>query len=358
MTITAVFIVVTILSTLTIAFSAAWAIHGAVKKRNALKPVEYYPPRGYSPIDVMLNYYGKKSVPRELFNPLMLYWAQKGYITIAEDCKRGLKLTKIKDMPGSTTGKDKTRTVGSPTQTIQQELFANMFAESNVFYTLAATKADGTKLDVFIDNVEKRAKDEENKKTKAVRLASVIVAAVDMCISAIVMANYLGGVGMVLMFPIIGIFALWATRTYMPIERKERSIKILLTLFFCAWGGIPFIMLFALAAEEITSLLTVSVVLFGIAPVTTLFIIVNRIDIRADDNLDVYGRIESFKTFLVDAELDRLETLVEEDPDYFYDILPYCYILRITEKLKPKFDRIALDGPSWYLGDIRETLMF
>lgn len=352
-----VFIVVTILSTITVSFSAAWTIYGAVKKRNALKPVEYYPPRGYSPIDVMLNYYGKKSVPHELFNPLMLYWAQQGYITIAEDCKRGLKLTKIKDMPASTSGKDKTRTVGSPTQTIQQELFANMFASSNVFYTLAATSADGSKLDIFIDKVESYAKETETAKTKNVRIASVIIAAVCMCLSAITIASMIGSEGLVMMFPIIGIFALWAIRTYMPIERKERGIKILLTLFFGAWGGIPFIMLFVIV-EQITPLLVASVAVMGLAPIVSLFFIINRIDLRTADNLNVYGKICSFKTFLIEAELDKLETLVEEDPDYFYDILPYCYILRITEKLKPKFDRIALDGPSWYLGNLRETLMF
>ena len=53
-----------------------------------------------------------------------------------------------------------------------------------------------------------------------------------------------------------------------------------------------------------------------------------------------------------------METLIEDNPDYWFDILPYCYVLKITEKLKPKFDRIAMDGPSWYLGELRDTLMF
>ena len=42
---------------------------------------------------------------------------------------------------------------------------------------------------------------------------------------------------------------------------------------------------------------------------------------------------------------------------HFYEILPYCYILGITEKLKKKFDRIIMDGPGWYLGELRDILM-
>ena len=49
--------------------------------------MEYYPPRGYSPIDVQLKYYSHAADPHALFNPLMLYWAENGFITIEEDCK-------------------------------------------------------------------------------------------------------------------------------------------------------------------------------------------------------------------------------------------------------------------------------
>lgn len=90
----------------------------------------------------------------------------------------------------------------------------------------------------------------------------------------------------------------------------------------------------------------------------TVFFVSEKIDIRDGAQLKFYARICGFKQFLLLAEKSKLEMLVEEDPRYFYNILPYCYVLDITEKLKPKFDRIALDGPAWYLGELRETLMF
>ncbi len=347
---------VIILAAITLFFPVGCMVKGIMKKRRATRPVEYYPPRGYSPIDVMLMFYGKRSVPRELFNPLMLYWAQKGYITIEEDCKRGLKLTKIKDMPS---------TSDSPTHDIQLELFRNMFAASDVFCTLAATSADGINLETFMSRIKKRAAEEVNVLSKRLSYVSVAIAAICTLISGglFISCTRIGVTAMLILFSTIGVFALWALLTFgdRPDDGKqglsEKKIKLLLILFFCVWGGVPFSVLF-FAATDMGAVLAISVISIFAATIANLFFLSKKIDIRSNENLAFYGRIDAFKTFLVDAELDKLETLVEEDPDYFYDVLPYCYILRITEKLKPKFDAIALDGPSWYLGNLRETLMF
>lgn len=345
----AVFVIVITLSAITLFFPVACVLLSVRKKRKAVRPVEYYAPRGYSPIDVMLSYYGKKSSPRELFNPLMLYWAQKGYITIEEDCKRGLKLTKLKNMP---------TTSDSPTHSIQLNLFNSMFGSSDVFYTLTATYADGANLNSFMNKVKKCADKGNAELSKKLSIASVIIAAICLITSTGIFIAYIGGVAVVAVFSTIGIFALWSFLKYGNLNSAEKKrINILITLFFCCWGGIPFVLM-VYAGIDAGIDIAISVVSIFASAVANIYLISKKIDIRSDKNLEVYGRIDSFKTFLVQAELDKLETLVEDDPDYFYDILPYCYILKITEKLKPKFDKIALDGPSWYLGDLRETLIF
>ncbi|MDE7265604.1 MAG: DUF2207 domain-containing protein, partial [Clostridia bacterium] len=100
-------------------------IYGAVKKRKVIKPVEYLPPRGASPLDIMIQYYGASAEPREIFNPLMLYWAERGFITVEEDCRRGLKLTKLKDLtPPDGEGYD------YKTFKIEKQLFDNLFGGS------------------------------------------------------------------------------------------------------------------------------------------------------------------------------------------------------------------------------------
>ena len=81
-------IICVVLSAITVLFPLGAIIVGRVKRRRALRPVSYYPPRGYSPIDVLTRYYGFRANTHALINPMMLYWAARGFITIEEDCKR------------------------------------------------------------------------------------------------------------------------------------------------------------------------------------------------------------------------------------------------------------------------------
>ena len=40
--------------------------------------------------------------------------------------------------------------------------------------------------------------------------------------------------------------------------------------------------------------------------------------------------------------------MVIQDPTYFYNILPYTYVLGVSDKWIKKFESISLQAPSWY----------
>lgn len=63
------------------------------------------------------------------------------------------------------------------------------------------------------------------------------------------------------------------------------------------------------------------------------------------------GKIRGFRTFLETAEKPKLEALVLEDPTYFYNILPFTYVLGVSDKWIKKFEVIALSAPDWYDGN-------
>lgn len=65
---------------------------------------------------------------------------------------------------------------------------------------------------------------------------------------------------------------------------------------------------------------------------------------------EMLGKIIGFKTFLETAEKDKLEAMVVTHPTYFYDILPYTYVLGISDKWIKKFEEIAIMEPTWYDG--------
>ena len=65
---------------------------------------------------------------------------------------------------------------------------------------------------------------------------------------------------------------------------------------------------------------------------------------------EMLGKIKGFKNFLETAEKHRLEAMVIKEPTYFYDILPYAYVLGVSDKWIEKFESIAFQAPTWYEG--------
>lgn len=66
------------------------------------------------------------------------------------------------------------------------------------------------------------------------------------------------------------------------------------------------------------------------------------------DDIVLAGEIAGFREFLIKAEKSQLEALVEEDPEYFYRILPYTYIFGISKKWIRKFESINMKAPDYY----------
>ncbi len=71
---------------------------------------------------------------------------------------------------------------------------------------------------------------------------------------------------------------------------------------------------------------------------------------RTDEGAKTLAQIKGFRSFLVTAEKEKLEAMVEQDPEYFYNILPYTYALGVSDKWIKKFESIAMQPPRWYSG--------
>lgn len=69
---------------------------------------------------------------------------------------------------------------------------------------------------------------------------------------------------------------------------------------------------------------------------------------RTDEGTKMLGRINGFKNFLESAEKEKLEELVNDNPEYFYNILPYAYVLGVSDKWMKKFEGITMEAPHWY----------
>lgn len=84
--------------------------------------------------------------------------------------------------------------------------------------------------------------------------------------------------------------------------------------------------------------------------ITGIFIILMRQ--KTDYGEIIKSRILGFRSYLLTAEKDILNGMVDKNPNYFYDILPYTYVLGISDKWISNFDNsmvtINLDDLSNY----------
>ena len=67
---------------------------------------------------------------------------------------------------------------------------------------------------------------------------------------------------------------------------------------------------------------------------------------KTDSYTDLLGRVLGFRDFIKTAELDKLNELVEEDPEYFYHIMPYAYVFGLSNKWIKNFEDLPVVAPN------------
>ena len=71
-------------------------------------------------------------------------------------------------------------------------------------------------------------------------------------------------------------------------------------------------------------------------------------DKRTKYGNDFYIKVKEFKNFIKKSDTDILKSLLEDNPNYLYDTLPYAYALGLSNKWIKKFKDIKLNYPTWY----------
>ena len=120
------------------------------------------------------------------------------------------------------------------------------------------------------------------------------------------------------------------------VAKKKRRKSIILTIIVFILSFISFYVV-----EDLDPKLSIMYYIsFGCILVNIFFtIIMGR---KTEYGEAIQARVMGFRDFLDTAEKDKLESLVEQNPHYFYDILPYTYVLGISKKWVKKFENIKM----------------
>ena len=123
-------------------------------------------------------------------------------------------------------------------------------------------------------------------------------------------------------------------------------VKIFGLIWGLGFGGMPWTFMVLPAITQDISYLIGYVV--GIICVLGMILCLVYLPKRTKYGNEMLGKLKGFKNFLETVEKERLKALVMQNPNYFYDILPYTYVLGVSDKWIKKFESISLQAPSWY----------
>ena len=124
--------------------------------------------------------------------------------------------------------------------------------------------------------------------------------------------------------------------------------KLFAVLWGGTFGGIPWaLMVLPTLTENVIYLI---IYIIGIISIAFLAFYIKIMPKRTPYGNEMLGKVRGFKRFLETAEKHQLETLVNENPEYFYNILPYTYALGVSNVWMKQFETIAMKAPDWYSG--------
>ena len=137
-------------------------------------------------------------------------------------------------------------------------------------------------------------------------------------------------------------------------KAKTIAFKILLTLFAAAASALVVVFIPANAMNLATKI-TVGIC-FGLTALISSSVLK-----RTKFYDEKLGELIGFRDFLKYAEKDKLEMLLTENPQYYYDVLPYANTLGVSKIWQDKFENLTIEPPRYYrmnAGDVFTIMMF
>ena len=314
--------------------------------RDALvvTPVEFTAPEGMTPAET--GYIIDGHTDTRDITSLLIYWADKGFMAIEEVDKKNFRFIKLKPLPPEAKSFEKS---------FFDDLFENrdQVDTSDLKYKFAESLRFARKdvTEFFREDPEQRIFSRKSMWARGFISLLILLAAGITTWKVIFEIGgdttpslILAGIGGVLVMVITSAIqftldkwnALGSIKRLFLLILSTLALLVVTIIILSISGGIPQLQILILA-----SFLTIGIL--------TVFSFIARK--RTDRGIDLLGRILGLKDFIKRAELDRIKMLVEENPQYFYSVLPYAYSLGLSEKWAKNFNEIVTPPPTWYRGN-------
>ncbi len=346
-----------------------WIKYG--KDDKVVETIEFYPPKGLNSAEVCLLYKGY--VRNQDIVSLLVYLADKKYVNIVKTRNNMFKINLIttilfiifliplssifgipqgvtaiigvfwsitwipsvvKTRKGFTITKEN---IYKGNNEAEQKFLNGLFDKAN-----AVTKEDlENSFYVTVDDIKEDLNSYENKKNifeesslhKSLYFWGFAMISIIFLLIAIrpILDNNSELSSAIILFPILVTLLIFLDKL-----RISKVLLIPIGMYWCIMWAYQL-----LQSLPFSSIYLVTYII-GLACILIIRILMRFMPKRTPYGIDALGKIRGFKNFLKIVEKEKLEELVESDPQYFYNILPYVYVLGVSNKWIKEFESITL----------------
>ena len=336
-----------------------WKKYG--KDEKPVETVEFNPPDNMNSLDVAYAYKGKANSNDVV--SLLIYLANKGYIKIKVE-ETGSKLLKSKSYKiievKKYDGNDENERLflerlfknGTIYRTENNNVF-RCVTKSDLeesFYTTVNEIIDNENTSEFKNKIFEKGLWNRAKKIIILSLLVILTMSIGPLLNGTkIKTTVIANLVLIVTTMLFYLFALSSKFN----NTRIKNIIILFVISFFTSFSFVFVLLYDILSEITINMNELGLIEIGIQVISLIFImiLVTLMKRRTKYGTEVLGRILGFKTFLKTAEKEKLETLVNQDPEYFYNILPYAYVLGVSNEWIKNFETISLMPPEWYVGN-------
>ena len=315
-----------------------WLLYGRDKK--IIPTVEFYPPEGLTPAEVGLVIDG--TADKKDLVSMIIYYGEKGYLSIEQYDKKKFRLAKLRD-------------IDPEEKMFAKTLFNGLFENGDVVNLDDLGEEFGNAYLIAYESLSGLYNKKKNRqitvKSQVFTVLGIVLIGLASVLSAAFAAEY-NQDGSVLSFVgvlVPAVFSVIFTIILMVMDDKKYTMRKtgrfiggslvwIINVVVVALGGF-----FLSGAFDNTA---VGVLFIVCIPAAQFFTI--NMKQRTPQSVELMGKILGLKNFIEAAELDRINALADENPSYYYDVLPYAFVMGLTDKWAKNFENIRIVTPDWY----------
>lgn len=136
-------------------------------------------------------------------------------------------------------------------------------------------------------------------------------------------------------------------------DKKGQGVMLLLSMAFMCFYTISTVALLDHPQNNALPRFAMEGIIMG---GWVIVFLVGSLRIDTEYRKEKLSHLLGFREFIKTAEVPMLKAMVDENPEYFYEVLPFAMVFGLTDKWYEHFANIPVNDPDWYTSDSADSL--